>query len=49
MERMQFFFDHDASVGFWADYRLRYQQSLADPREGQSRNTFLTPYFGAIQ
>jgi tryptophan 2,3-dioxygenase len=33
LERMPFF-DHAASLGFWSDYRLRYQQSLADPEKG---------------
>jgi tryptophan 2,3-dioxygenase len=33
LERMPFF-DHAASLGFWADYRLRYQQSLADSEKG---------------
>jgi tryptophan 2,3-dioxygenase len=28
------FFDHAASLGFWSDYRLRYQQSLADSEKG---------------
>ncbi len=33
LERMPFF-DHAASLGFWSDYRLRYQQSLADSEKG---------------
>jgi tryptophan 2,3-dioxygenase len=41
LERMPFF-DHAASLGFWSDYRLRYQQSLADPEKGNLE------YFDAI-
>jgi tryptophan 2,3-dioxygenase len=33
LERMPFF-DDAASLGFWSDYRQRYQQSLADPEKG---------------
>jgi tryptophan 2,3-dioxygenase len=33
LERMPFF-DHAASLGFWSDYRLRYQQSLTDTEKG---------------
>jgi tryptophan 2,3-dioxygenase len=32
LERMPFF-DHAASLGFWSDYRQRYQHSLADPEK----------------
>jgi tryptophan 2,3-dioxygenase len=41
LERMPFF-DHAASPGFWSDYRLRYQQSLADPEKGNLE------YFDAV-
>jgi tryptophan 2,3-dioxygenase len=33
LERMPFF-DPAASLGFWSDYRLRYQQSLTDTEKG---------------
>jgi tryptophan 2,3-dioxygenase len=33
LERMPFF-DQPACLNFWSDYRLRYQQSLADPEKG---------------
>jgi len=33
LERMPFF-DPAASLGFWSDYRLRYQQSLSDTEKG---------------
>ena len=35
LERMPFF-DEPASEAFWADYRHRYQQSLADAEKGNS-------------
>ena len=35
LERMPFF-DPPASGAFWTDYRLRYQQSLADAEKGNS-------------
>jgi tryptophan 2,3-dioxygenase len=33
LERMPFF-DGDSALAFWADYRLRYQQSLTDVEKG---------------
>jgi tryptophan 2,3-dioxygenase len=41
LERMPFF-DDAASRDFWSDYRMRYQQSLADPEKGNLE------YFDAV-
>jgi tryptophan 2,3-dioxygenase len=41
LERMPFF-DPAASLGFWSDYRVRYQQSLSDTEKGNLE------YFDAV-